>query len=154
MTELYELTAVESEIRERGSFASVTKGVSMRPLFKTHRDMIVVSKIERPLKKYDIILYKGGEGAYILHRIIGIRDGYFVVRGDNNYFKEKVTPDRIIGVLTAYNRKGKSGSPDSLSFKLYSRLWRYIYPFRFLTVKAKAFLSKVKSRLFKKRGKL
>ena len=154
MTELYELSEVEREISERGSFASVTKGPSMRPLFKTQRDMIVVSKIERPLKKYDIILYKGGDGAYILHRIIGIREDYFIVRGDNNYFKERVPRDTVIGVLTAYNRKGKSGSPDSFSFKLYSRLWRYIYPFRFLTVKAKAFLSKVKNRLFKKRGKL
>lgn len=154
MTELYELSAPESEIRERGSFASVTKGPSMRPLFKTHRDMIVVSKVEKPLKKYDIILYRGGEGEYILHRIIGVREGFFIVRGDNNYFKERVTPDRIIGVLTAYNRKGKSGSPDSFGFKLYSRLWRYIYPLRYAFVKAKGFLSRVKRKLFKKCGKV
>ncbi len=148
MTELYELRAVENEIRERGSFASVTKGASMRPLFRMHRDMIVVSKIERPLKKYDIILYSGGEGEYILHRIVGIRDGYFIVRGDNNYFKEKVTHDRIIGVLTAYNRKGKSGSPDTFAFKLYSRLWRYIYPLRYAFVKTKFILSRIKRKLF------
>ena len=143
MTDSYELSEVEREINERGSFASVTKGPSMRPLFKTNRDMIVVAKIEAPLKKYDIILYRGGSGEYILHRIIGIRDDFFVVRGDNNYFKERVPKEAAIGVLVAYNRKGKHGSPSTLSFKLYSRLWRYIYPIRFLFAKVRLCISRI-----------
>lgn len=151
MSENVELCAVEREIIERGSFASVTKGTSMRPLFRTHRDMIVVSKIENPLKKYDIILYRGQNGEYILHRIIGFRGETLVVRGDNTYFKELITSDRVIGILTAFNRKGKSGSPNSFSFKLYSRVWRYIYPLRYLFVKAKGFLLRVKRRLGRKK---
>ena len=151
MTDAYDFSTVEREIRERGNFASTTKGVSMRPLFKTGRDMIIVSKVERPLKKYDIILYRGNDGEYILHRIIGIRKEHYIVRGDNNFFKERVTPDRIIGVLTSFNRKGKSGSPNSFFFKLYSRLWRYIYPLRYLFKKTKAFLSKLKRKLFGKK---
>ena len=147
MTDSYELSEVEREINGHGSFASVTKGPSMRPLFKTNRDMIVVSKIEAPLKKYDIILYRGGGGEYILHRIIGIRKDCFIVRGDNNYFKEYVPKDAVIGVLSAYNRKGKSGSPNKLSFKLYSRLWRYIYPIRFVFAKTRLCLSRVKRKI-------
>ena len=147
MTETLSVGAVEKEIEERGSFASVTKGVSMRPLFKTHRDMIVISRIEKPLKKYDVILYRGPGDEYILHRILKIKGDILIVRGDNNYFKEYVPKGNVIGVLTAFNRKGRSGSPCSLSFKIYSRLWRYIYPLRYLFVKTKRLLSGIKRKL-------
>ena len=147
MTETLSVGAVEKEIEERGSFASVTKGVSLRPLFKTHRDMIVISRIEKPLKKYDVILYRGPGDEYILHRILKIKGDILIVRGDNNYFKEYVPKENVIGVLTAFNRKGRSGSPCSLSFKIYSRLWRYIYPLRYLFAKTKRLLSGIKRKL-------
>ena len=148
MTELYESGIVESELSERGSFASVTKGVSMRPLFKTRRDMIVVKPPSSPLKKYDVVLYRGSAGEYILHRIIKVKESHFVIRGDNTYKNEYVPKDKVIGILTSYNRKGKSGSPESFSFKLYSRLWHYIYPLRYLCVKARTMLSKAYRALF------
>ena len=113
--ENYESNLVERELAEHGSFASITKGVSMRPLFKTCRDMIVVSPLSAPLKKYDVVLYRGSEGEYILHRIIKLREDICIIRGDNTYSKEYVPRDRIIGVLTAYNRKGKGGSTSSVS---------------------------------------
>lgn len=153
MTETLSVGAVEKEIEERGSFASVTKGVSMRPLFKTHRDMIVISRIEKPLKKYDVILYRGGGDEYILHRILKVKGDILIVRGDNNYFKEYVPKEKVIGVLTAFNRKGRSGSPDSTSFKIYSRLWRYIYPLRYLFAKTKRLLSRIKRKLIRAKKK-
>ncbi len=151
MTEFYESGAVERELAEKGSFASVTKGVSMRPLFRTRRDMIVVSPVERQLKKYDIVLYRGNGGEYILHRIIKVKGELLVIRGDNTYFKEYVPRDRIIGILTAYNRKGKSGTPDSFSFKVYSCLWHYIYPLRYLFANSRALAARIYRKIFKKK---
>ena len=147
MTDIYESEAVERELAENGSFASVTKGVSMRPLFRTCRDMIVISPIKAPLKKYDIVLYRDGGGEYILHRIIDVKKDICIIRGDNTYSKEYVPYDRIIGILTAYNRKGKSGSPDDLSFKIYSRFWHLIYPLRYLWIKLRQVLRAVYRRL-------
>ena len=151
MTELYDSGIVESELSERGSFASITKGVSMRPLFKTCRDMIVISPIENPLKKYDVVLYRGEGGEYILHRIIRVGEEICIIRGDNTYSKEYVPRDRIIGILTSFNRKGKSGSPDTFSFKLYSRIWHYLYPVRFLYVRSRSLLARIYRRLFPKK---
>ena len=147
MTDIYESEAVERELAENGSFASITKGVSMRPLFRTCRDMIVISPIKAPLKKYDIVLYRGAGGEYILHRIIAVKKDICIIRGDNTYSKEYVPYDRIIGILTAYNRKGKSGSPSDLSFKIYSRFWHFIYPLRHLRVKLRPILYAVYRRL-------
>lgn len=151
MTELYDIGVVERELSERGSFASITKGVSMRPLFRTRRDMIVISPIQRPLKKYDVVLYRGSGGEYILHRIIKVKEDICVIRGDNTYSKEYVPNDRIIGLLTSYNRNGKSGSPDSLSFKLYSRIWHYLYPIRHMYIKMRRMLSRIYRKVFTKR---
>ena len=151
MTELYDSGVVERELSERGSFASITKGVSMRPLFRTCRDMIVISPIEKPLKKYDVVLYRGEGGEYILHRIIRAGAEICIIRGDNTYSKEYVPRDRIIGILTSYNRKGKSGSPDTFSFKLYSRIWHYLYPVRFLYVRLRSLLARIYRKLFPKK---
>ena len=62
MTELYDSGVVERELSERGSFASITKGVSMRPLFRTCRDMIVISPIEKPLKNMTSFFTEEREG--------------------------------------------------------------------------------------------
>ena len=104
----------------------------MEPLFRTGRDMVVIKRAEGEMKKYDVVLYRGAGGEYILHRIIKVRDDLYIIRGDNTYSKEYVPKDAVIGVLTSFNRKGKSGSPASFSFKLYSRLWNFIYPLRYM----------------------
>lgn len=80
---------IEKILEADGVYASVTAGTSMRPLFKTHRDMIVVKKKEAPLKKYDVVLYKVG-GKYILHRVIGFdrERALCIIRGDNTYSKD------------------------------------------------------------------
>ena len=125
-------TSVETELREHGVYASVTTGTSMQPLFKTHRDMIIVKSITEPLVKYDVALYRGATGKYILHRVVGVRDDVYLIRGDNTFTLERVPKDRVIGVLTEFNRKGKRHSVNDMGYCIYSRLWNFIYPIRFL----------------------
>jgi hypothetical protein len=79
-----DFTSPERELKENGVYASITRGVSMRPLFKTHRDVVIVRTPIRPYKKYDVVLYTAAD-KYVLHRIIGKRDGAYVIRGDNTY---------------------------------------------------------------------
>ena len=142
---------VERELSEKGSYASVTKGVSMQPLFFTHRDMVILTPIDRPLKKYDIVLYRGAGGEYILHRIIKVKEDVFIIRGDNTYSREYVPKDKVVALLSSYNRKGKSSSPDSFSFKLYSRVWNYIYPLRYLYVKSRSLAYRAYRKIFKRK---
>ena len=148
-----EMGVIERELERHGSYASVTRGPSMRPLFKTSRDMVVIKRPTAPLKKYDVVLYTGAGNRYTMHRIIGFKGDTLVIRGDNTYVKEYVNPSRVIGILTEFNRKGKHHTVGELSFRVYSRIWNFIYPIRFLAFKARNLLCKIYRALFKKKKK-
>ena len=118
---------IEDELERHGVYASTTRGVSMRPLFRTGRDMVIISRPEGEQKKYDVVLYRDGKGKYILHRIISVKDTHYVIRGDNTYVREYVDKSRIIGVLTEFNRKGKRHAVTEAGYRFYSRLWNFLY---------------------------
>ena len=141
---------IESELESHGIYASNTMGVSMRPLFKTHRDMVILKKPEGELKKYDVALYRVRE-KYILHRVIAVREHEYIIRGDNTFKKEHIPKEAVIGVLIAFNRCGKRHEVTELGYKIYSRVWHYIYPLRVLYNFAYRVLAKIYRTLFKRR---
>ncbi len=143
------LNSLECEISQNGACALRTYGVSMRPLFKNERDVVIISKNDGRLKKYDVALYHAN-GKYVLHRVIAVRDGEYVMRGDNTYFSETVREEQIIGVLTAFIRNGKRHSTDRCGYKFYSRLWHFIYPLRYFLHRCRGFLSRAYRKIFKK----
>ena len=143
--------SVETELAEHGVYASVTRGASMRPLFKTNRDVIIVRTPSAPLVKYDVALYRTPSGKYVLHRVVGVRDGVYLIRGDNTFVLERVPHESVIGVLTEFNRKGKKHSVTEASYRLYSRLWNFIYPVRLLYHKTFCLAYAVYRRIFKRK---
>lgn len=141
---------IEDELSKYGTYAANTVGTSMQPLFKTHRDVAVLKKLDRTLKKYDVVLYTGASHKYILHRIIGVREDYFVIRGDNTFVKEYVSRDRILAYLVSFNRKGKHHTVDEFGYKLYSRFWNFIYPIRYFMLLLRRVLGKIKRTIFRR----
>jgi len=141
-------TSFEEQLESFGVIASNTVGTSMRPLFKTHRDAVVIKKVEGKLKKYDVAFYKVGS-RYILHRVIAKRGSFYIIRGDNTYKKEYVPESKVLGVLVSFNRDGKHHEVSELGYKIYSRVWHYLYLPRCLCMKVRRTLKK----LFGKRKK-
>ena len=141
---------IEAELETYGVYASNTFGTSMRPLFKTHRDMVIVKRPDTELKKFDVALYVSPSGKYILHRVIGVKDDVYLIRGDNTYAIERVPKSSVIGVLFKFNRKGKSHTTDERLYKIYSRFWHYIYPLRFVCKKVKNTLGRIYRAIFKR----
>lgn len=122
---------IEDVLEKDGVYPSLTSGKSMRPLFKTHRDMVILEKCDAIPKKYDVVLYRIGD-KYILHRVIGVNKekSLLIIRGDNTYKEEYVPFSNVLARLTAFTRKGKHASVEDKSYKLYSRVWNFIYPIR------------------------
>ena len=126
---------IQEQLETGGSASFISHGTSMKPLLKNGENKITLIKPTKDPKKYDIIFYRRDDGRFILHRIVDIKDGCYVCRGDNQFQDEfPVTKDSIIAVLIEYTKNGKTKKIDSFSQKLYARFWvntmtmrRFIY---------------------------
>ena len=125
--------SIEESLRENGMHVSTTSGHSMMPMLKDRRDRVILRPVEeQPLRRYDLPLYKRPDGKYVLHRIIKVCDGYYIIRGDNTYVNEKIPFDWVIGYVTEFYRKGRHVSADSKWYRFYAAFWHFVYPVRLL----------------------
>ena len=143
----YEGLNMEQCIEENGEVMCCSSGTSMYPMLRHRKDMVVVKKVDRPLKKYDVPLYRLKSGKLVFHRILKITDNGYIIRGDNLLEKEyNITDDMIIGVLKGFYRGKKYYDCEkSVIYKIYIRINRIIYPLRYIWKKyILPFLVKIK----------
>ena len=108
-------------------------GVSMKPLVIPGRDSVVLTKVSEELKKYDVVLYIRENGQFVLHRIVGICDGKFVMCGDNQFrWEYGIEKGQIIALMKAVIRNKKKIQTDAFGYKLYSRVWVQIQRFNYM----------------------
>lgn len=131
------MSTFEDILSSEGQLVYKTRGVSMEPMLRQNRDLVIIRVPLSRLKKYDVALYKRGE-AYVLHRVIGVREDHYLIRGDNTYSVEKVPHNAVIGVLASFQRKGKYHSVDESGYKMYVRCWNAIYPARLFYVRSRS----------------
>lgn len=111
------------ELNKAGKYFSVPKGVSMRPMIENKRDIIEIHKLERPAKRYDLVMYIRGEEQGVIHRVLHVKDTHCVIVGDNCWRKEYVPHEKIKGIAVRFFRKGKWYEVDDWRYKLYVHLW-------------------------------
>ena len=127
-------SSFEQVIAERGELIYTNVGNSMYPLIRP-RDLLVISKVDRPLRRLDIPLYQRDSGQFVLHRIIKKRKNDYLICGDNRiWIEEGITDKHIIGVLTAIIRNGKRESVYCFKRRVYARLWWITFPVRRMVV--------------------
>lgn len=113
---------ISEQLNSGGSASFTIRGTSMRPMLKDGIDSVKIVKPTKPLKKYDIIFYRRDDGTFILHRIVGTKDGDYICRGDNQTESEfPVRSDSVIGIVSEYTKNGKTIDFDSLRQTVYSR---------------------------------
>ncbi len=125
----YIMTKKEA-LEKIGFIVTTTSGGSMRPLFRHKRDNAVIVRPQCEPKKNDVALFIFKD-EYVLHRIIKVKDDYYITRGDNCAHTETVLKSEVIGVLESFTRNGRSyNCKSSFSYRLYCRLWAFLTPFR------------------------
>ena len=122
------MTIEELLIRD-GKLIYKTRGVSMEPMLRQNRDLVVLETPKARLKPYDVALYKRGT-SLVLHRVLQVKEDHYLIRGDNTYVMEKVPDEAVLGVLTSFQRKGKQISVTDGRYQRYVKLWCAIYPLR------------------------
>ena len=123
------MTTFEDILSRDGRLIYKTRGTSMLPMLHQNRDLVVIEPPLLRLERFDVALYKRGK-SYVLHRVIEVKDGYYLIRGDNTFTLERVPDSAVIGVLTAFNRKGRQFSVTSGRYLRYVHFWNRIYPLR------------------------
>jgi hypothetical protein len=147
-----ELSSFDEQLRLHGRIIYTNVGHSMMPLIKEGRDVMIIERPEGRLKKYDIPLYVRPSGQYVLHRILEVREGSYVISGDNCSTREAVSDEQIIGVLTGIIRRGRTLSLDRLSYKIYTHLWCDLFPIRAFIIRWRDRLRSFASRLLRRLG--
>ena len=130
-----ELKNAEELLKTQDEVMTRTRGTSMRPLLRQGRDIVVIKRPEFPLKAGDAPLYRvKGKKELVLHRILKVgKDGAYIIRGDNLFFKEYVKESQIVGVMKAFYREGRyCDCEKSRKYKLYIIFSRVSYPLRYL----------------------
>lgn len=143
-------TSFEEELEKSGHIVYTNVGISMLPLLRENRDVMLIEKKE--FKCYDAVLFRRpgvtGRGHYIVHRILRInKDGSCWIVGDNLVQGEIVKREDILGTLTGVYRNGKLVKFDDLGYRLYVAFWCRPWPLRFLILRLRNFLRRVLSKI-------
>ncbi len=139
---------IEDVLQDNGIYVGPTVGVSMLPMLKTGRDTVVIEQKQNRLSPLDVALYKRGDGAYVLHRVLSVTEDGYIIRGDNCYADEIVPEYAVLGVLREFYQKDKHILCTDEKYLSYVRKRLKTYPCRRRRVlfkrKIRAFLSRIK----------
>lgn len=114
-------------------------GVSMRPLIRGGRDVVIVEPMRREPVPGDIVLFLRADGAQVMHRVWKITGETVTTYGDGCWYPdEPINKKKIIGLATGlYRRKASKskpeGKPTNLNTKFRRKtglLWLNIAPVR------------------------
>lgn len=137
------IPVISEVINSGGDFRMITAGTSMMPLLRDRKDVVILTKAELPLHKYDIPLYRRTDGTFIIHRIVGVKNGEYIMCGDNQFIPEYgITDKQIYALVKGIVRKGKYINMDSKRYKAYVLLRVHTRVLRRFAVRAKGKLKR------------
>ena len=129
------LPVIRDVLAAGGEFSLKPRGRSMRPYLCEGRDSVVLSPLNEPPKRGDILLYVRENGVPVLHRVVDAKnDGTLTMRGDSQYFIEPgIRKEQVVAIVKRFYRRGKEKHVDSLSARLYRSRRDLTYPLRRLS---------------------
>ncbi len=98
----------KKEIEEKSIIAFVPKGESMWPIIKNKRQTVIIEKKKGRLSKFDVAFYTRADGVFVLHRVVEVVDGGYVMCGDGQMVRERVNEEAVFGVMTTIYKAKKS----------------------------------------------
>ena len=120
----------------------IISGNSMSPFLVHGRDTVYLSRLERPAKRGDVLLYKRESGAYILHRVYKVeKDSYTMVGDAQTQLEQGIRQDQIIAIMTSALRKGKLQKKGSFWWEFFEKLWIRIIPLRPMLTKIYTYIT-------------
>lgn len=114
----------------------VVTGSSMTPFLVGGRDRVFLSRVTRPVRRGDILLYRRRTGAYVLHRVYRAEEkGYTMVGDAQTELEPGIRPEQVIAIVTRAQRKGKTQEPGTFWWEFFEKVWIRMIPLRRIAVK-------------------
>lgn len=99
-------------------------GNSMYPFIFGGRDAVILEKIDRPLRRGDICMYRRDNGLHVLHRIFRINARGIYMIGDHQVQVEgPLRQDQMLAVACKMIRKDHEMDCTSGKVKMLSDIW-------------------------------
>lgn len=148
--ELNEIWPLISEaIKDGGQFEMMPRGISMLPLIRPAQDKVVLIE-PLSIKKQDIVLYRRNDGKFVLHRVMYIKNGEYLMCGDNQSSLERGI--RIENILAKVSEIKKDDDIVDTTTKEYQKYVKGLYK-KIRRARIRLFLGKIK-RIFIKNKKI
>lgn len=122
----------ECLLADGGCVPLCVTGASMNPFLVDGRDMVwLVSCKQADFRRGRIILFKRGDGSFVLHRIRKLLpDGSLMMNGDAQLWSECISREQAVAVVREIERNGKKLSCNSFSFRFAGFCWQAAKPLR------------------------
>ena len=141
------------ELEKCGKYFSVPKGKSMWPMILNKQGIVEIHRLERPARRYDLVLYTRGKEQGVIHRVLHVREKDYIIAGDNCWKKEYVPKERVAGIAVRFYRKGKWYEVTDPRYLAYVHLWTDFFfirkPLLYLRDKTENILKRAVMRLKK-----
>lgn len=130
--ETKEYVSILRELTEENKEVSMRiAGNSMLPFLVHERDVIYFKKIDRSLKRGDMVFFQRKNGQYVMHRICKIKpEGYYIVGDAQVVIEGPVEEEQIFAIISKVCRKGKWIGPGNLCWEFYEHVWLWLLPVR------------------------
>lgn len=143
LDELYPV--IDEVISSGGEFRLYPRGTSMMPLLREGLDSIILVS-PRNVSKNDIVLYKRESGQFVLHRVVKIKNGEYIMCGDNQFELEfGIRQENILAQVKCIYRENIRVELDNKDYLKYVKRLPCVRRKR----KIRVFLSKIKRKIFK-----
>lgn len=140
---------ITAKLAQEGVVKIPASGNSMIPLFRHGRDQVTLRGVQgETLNKYDMILYRRPNGGYVLHRIVGVKEEGYVLRGDAQLWDEYPVPrEWVIARVEEFRRGVRSCTCADRRYRAYCVIWVNTVWMRRGMAKLRKGLGRVKRRL-------
>lgn len=123
---------IEDQLARGGRGFFQTVGDSMEPLLHNRRSTVVIEPKTRRLRRWEVALFRRPDGQYVLHRVVRVVEGGYLVCGDNRDCPERVPEDWVLGVMAGFftDEQNRYCSCSSPPMALYLRRLKWRRRFR------------------------
>lgn len=130
-----------------GEFAFYPNGTSMLPLIRQGVDQVILVKAN-DIKKGDVVLYLRDNGQFVLHRIVKVKKGEYVMCGDNQFDLEYgITDKHILAKMKSFIRDEQTIDDTNKKYRRYIKR----LPCRRFRKRLRNLLGRIKRKIFKKK---